>query len=394
MNLYRSLAGEIRATLTGADIPGTLAAASRAGILLRDVTAEAEFSVCVTLSRGDYRRLSALADRRGDLLRPAGRRGLYWDLGRLSRRRVLLAGLAALLALSAYVPGRVVILEVEGNSRIPASRILEAASECGISFGVSRREVRSEKVKNALLEAMPELSWAGVNTYGCRAVITVRERDPEPEQENTGTVSSIVAARDGHILSCDVSRGSGLCAPGQAVTEGQVLISGYTDCGLCITAGRAEGEVMAATSRHLTALTPLDAAAKGRETGVSVKYSLIVGKKRINFDNNSGISGASCDRMVANYHLTLPGGYRLPVTLVKETVTVSELDEVRTGGESVLKGFAAEYLGTQMIAGTITGAVETVTEGDGVWVLEGEYACTEMIGRERAEQNGELHETD
>ena len=394
MNLYRSLAGEVQVAITGADIPGTLAAAGRAGILLRDVITEEPYSVSCTLSRRDYKKLRALAVRRGDLLRLVSRGGLYWDLRRLARRRVLLGGLAALLALALYVPGRVVILEVEGNSAIPANRILEAAAQCGISFGASRREVRSEKVKNALLEAMPELSWAGVNTYGCRAVITVRERDPEPEQEKKGTVSSIIAARDGYILSCDVSRGSGLCAPGQAVKEGQVLISGYTDCGLCITAARAEGEVMAATSRHLTAVTPLETLKKSRETGKSVKYSLIVGKKRINFDNNSGISGASCGRMVANYHLTLPGGYRLPVTLVKEVLTHWEPEPVRTEGEDLLKDFAAGYLGTQMIAGTITGAVETVTEGAGVWVLEGEYACTEMIGRERAEQNGELHETD
>lgn len=44
-------------------------------------------------------------------------------------------------------------------------------------------------MKNALLSAIPELQWAGVNTYGCRAVISVRERtlpERKPEPENRG----------------------------------------------------------------------------------------------------------------------------------------------------------------------------------------------------------------
>ena len=98
--------------------------------------------------------------------------------------------------------------------------------------------------------------------------------------------------------------------------------------------------------------------------------------------------------MVTEYHLTLPGGYRLPVTLVKETIWESELTTADTEAEALLKAFARRCVEDRMIAGTITGGTETITEGDGVWVLTGDYACTEMIGRVRAEQNGELHETD
>ena len=98
--------------------------------------------------------------------------------------------------------------------------------------------------------------------------------------------------------------------------------------------------------------------------------------------------------METNYHLTLPGGYRLPVTLVAETVTASRLTETTADGTAILSDFPEDYLKTQMIAGTVTAAVETITEENGLWLLTGDYACTEMIGRVRAVQNGELHETD
>ena len=393
MGLFRNLAGEVRLRLTGADITASLTRINAAGISLQNVEMVDELTVCFTALRRDYRKIASMAKRRGDTLHVESRQGFYWEIKRMMHRPVLAFGVLFLLVLSWYVPSRICIIEVEGNTTVPTNLILEKAAECGISFGASRREVRSERVKNALLEAMPELSWAGVNTYGCRAVITVRQREPEPAAGETG-VADIVASRDGYILSCDVLSGNGLCHPGQAVQAGDVLISGYTDCGICITATRASGEVVAATRREITAVTPAKCMKKTNASGRWVNYSLIVGKNRINFNNNSGISDASCGRMETNYHLTLPGGYRLPVTLVAETVTTSQLTETTADGTAILSDFPEDYLKTQMIAGTVTAAVETITEVDGVWLLTGDYACTEMIGRVRAVQNGELHETD
>ena len=393
MGLFRNLAGEVRLRLTGADITASLTRINAAGIALRDIDMVDELTVCFTVLRRDYRTIALIAKRRGDFLRVESCRGFYWDMKQMLHRPLLVLGMLFLMVMSCYVPSRIVIIEVEGNTTVPTNLILEKAADCGISFGASRREVRSERVKNALLEAMPELSWAGVNTYGCRAVITVRQREPEPAEAETG-VADIVASRDGYILSCDVLSGSGLCRPGQAVQAGEVLISGYTDCGICITAARASGEVVAATRREITAVTPAKCMKKTEASGQQVNYSLIVGKNRINFNNNSGILDATCGRMVANYHLTLPGGYRLPVTLVAETVTGSHLNERNADGTAILSDFPEDYLKTQMIAGTVTAAVETITEEDGLWLLTGDYACTEMIGRVRAVQNGELHETD
>ena len=57
-----------------------------------------------------------------------------------------------------------------------ARKILERAEYCGVHFGAKAGSVRSEQVKNRLLFEIPELRWAGVNTTGCTAVITVAER--------------------------------------------------------------------------------------------------------------------------------------------------------------------------------------------------------------------------
>lgn len=374
--------------LTCGDILGVLAGANQAGIPLFDIRWKDEITVVFSLRSGKMKEMELLIQKKGGQIRYLGRRGLGWKLRRVIHRPVLLMTVLVLLALSCYIPSRVLFVRIEGNKSIPANQILEAAEKCGIRFGASRRAVRSEKVKNALLSQVPGLEWAGVNTYGCVAVISLRERAEQETAQTEREVSSIVAARDGVILSCTVTRGNGLCVPGQAVKAGEILISGLTDCGICVTATQAQGEVFAFTNRSLTVKMPAQSQKRGSESRSDVKYSLIIGKKRINFYKGSGISGGTCVKMYTEYILSLPGGFPLPIVLVKETVSSCPVwaDDVEESQAAVcLKEFVQRYLQQKMVAGVIVDRLERLTLEADSWTLVGEYGCTEMIGQRQEE---------
>ena len=394
MGLYRSLAGQLRMEITSADTPGFLDAMYKADIHVMDAEPEEELILRFTLRREDRKKVEALCEKRGDSLKCIGHRGLYWLGKRLLRRPVLLVGMALLVYLMVWIPTHVFFIQVEGNSGVPERFILEAAEKSGIRFGASRREVRSERMKNALLEAVPELQWAGVNTYGCVAVISVREKSIAEPSEQEKIVTSIVAASDGVILSATATAGSLLCQPGQAVVEGQVLISGYTDCGLSIQATRASGEIYARTMHMFTVIAPAEYMTRGDVGSKSIRYSLLIGKKRINLWKDSGISGATCGRMYDEYYITLPGGFQLPVALVKETVTEYECETVSRipeNAEAAMMEFAGDYLLTQLIAGNLETSHAAYSRKGAADVLEVTFLCTEMIGRQKAEEIGAIH---
>ena len=239
---------------------------------------------------------------------------------------------------------------------------------------------------------LPELKWAGVNTYGCRAVITVRERDSAEQKGVRSPVRHIVAKRDGIIVSCTVTDGCRACDAGQAVKEGDILISGYTDCGIAIRAEAASGQIFAETNRNLVVITQNQCLRRTALKQKAVRFSLILGKKRINFYKGSGISGATCVKMLTEYVLTLPGGFELPVSLVKECIIPSDTATAETNDhQALLKIIASAYLEEQMISGTVLRKDEILSEAAGLWVLEGQYACIEQIGVERDEKIGDLH---
>lgn len=390
MGMFRSLAGMVSVELTSADVPGMLTAINSIGITILHTRKKDDLTVVMEISRADYRRLRALIMKRGESLRILSRSGVYWTFKGLLKRPVLIFGMTFLFLLMMYAPSRIFFVRVEGCDTVPALLIVEQAEKCGIHFGSSRARVRSEKVKNDLLNAIPELQWAAVNTSGCVATISVREKTPAAEAKPNYGVSSIIAVRDGIVTDCTATKGNLLCKTGQAVKAGEVLISGYTDCGLQIRATRADGEVYAQTQRQMTAVLPAGMEQKGEVQKVEQKYSLLFGKKRINFYKGSGISDTSCDKMYTQYFLTLPGGFRLPVALTVETLVFHDKMTVCAEQDAVLEDmgrYCERYLLDQMISGSIISRKRTVEASDEVYVLYEEYTCQEMIGRVKNEES-------
>ena len=297
------------------------------------------------------------------------------------------SGILLLLILGSYLPTRVLFFQVEGNITVPTNLILETAAECGICFGASRSEIRSEKMKNALLEAMPQLQWAGINTNGCVGIISVRERALTQTENTDRGVASIVATRDAVITSCTARKGNLLCKAGQAVKAGQILISGYTDCGFAIQATKAEGEIFGRTERKIKTAALRKCENRVSATVRQTKYALILGKNRINLYFGSGISDTRCVKMYEEMYVVLPGGFQLPICIVKESWSMYDA-EVSTGKRNCqqLEKFGVQYLLSQMVAGRIIQQEVSVVEAEDVSVLEGQYACEEMIGQLRSEE--------
>lgn len=380
--------GKMKASVVCADLAGFLSDMEKAEIVIEMANQHEEMTLFFSFSRRDYQKLRKLCDKKGYTLQITGRTGPYWTALAMLQRPVLLAGMLLLIFLSLWTPGRVFFVFVEGNNQTPTNLILEQAASCGISFGAERRLVRSENMKNVLLQRLPQLQWAGVNTYGCVAVISVTERMAEGQKPIKDGVYSIYANVDGVVREVTVTGGSAVCTVGQTVKAGDLLISGFTDCGLCIRAGRAKGEVFGETVRNISAELPTDYCARGVITGSRKKISLIIGKKRINFDKNSGILGGECVKIYTEEYGILPGGFRLPIVMVIEEFQYYEIQSFSLENpECILLPFMEAYLRTQMLAGRILTQDRTVTEEDGVYRIDGIYGCYEMIGVLRPEES-------
>ena len=204
--------------ISAADIPGLLTKICNQGISLFDVKFTDELDAEASVMIKDIPRLINEIKRSGGIcaiIKPALSKSA---LQVLSKRIILSLGLLLIILLTVLLPNRILFVKVIGNYAVPERLILTKAEECGITIGSFREKIRNEDIKNTLLSSIPQLQWVGVNTKGCVAEITVREKTGKIQrQEIDGIVSNIIANQDVIIIAKTILQGTGVCEVGQAV---------------------------------------------------------------------------------------------------------------------------------------------------------------------------------
>ncbi len=367
--------------ITSADPAGVLQKIQQTGVCIYDVVSLDAFSIQFTASRKDIRTIIKLCEKRGDRVDIEGITGLICYMRNILRRPLILVGVLVWLCLALWLPTRILFVRVSGAERLTDTYILECAADCGIQMGASSKDVRSESVKNALLSKIPELGWAGVNTAGCVATVCVQEKNTENKATDQISLSDILAMQDAVVREIIVHSGTPLCQPGQAVKRGQALISSYRDNGQILEFTGASGEVYGDTKRNIQANALLKGYKRTRIISTSKNFYVIIGKKTINFNKDSGILDGSCVKMYEVKECVLPGGFALPVSFVTETITLYETEQITFSAEDCvwLKAYTRNYLENEMIAGSILS--ESITEDftEEVYLIRGVYNCREMI---------------
>ena len=375
---------QITACITSANIEQTITKAVNAGVTFKNIVKCDSLSVQIVVDRRYYPTMKRLVEKAGGEIRLISQKGILRRLSVLKRRPVLVFGLLLYFVLMFYVPSRIFFIQVDGNRTLTDAQIIMEANHSGLQFGAPRRSIRSERIKNDLLSSLPQLRWAGVNTYGCVAVISVQEQIvPEKKDTYTG-VGSIVAKYDGVVDRVVATRGTVMCTVGQAVKKNQILVSGYTDCGLLIRATTAQGEVYGKTARELSSVVPAHYISRVGKVDKEVNFGIIFGKNLIKLKKCSGISERECVKISKEYYLTLPGGFELPVGFVKETI-LSHSSEVGYLSEEEaarrICNLSQQYLQSTMVAGTVLSHRHQLFRTEEVYVQQEKFACREMIGQ-------------
>ena len=389
MKLARFFNSLLRLEITSADVFKTLEMMNRAGIEVDDVRYCSDLTMEVTIKSKNHKKARKIMNRKGDSYKILAKYGAVWVLKSMAKRPLLTCGFAFLLLLALYLPSRIFVVDVEGNQCVESRYILETAAECGLRFGALGRDVRSEKLKNALLAEIPELKWVGINTNGSKAIISVKEKSTVNKQADTLRVSEIVAATDGIVMENTVLQGAPLCKIGDAVVKGQVLISGDVDCGSITKKCDAQGEIFAYTIRNLDVVSVMEHLNRREATNEKTNFSVIIGKKQIKFYKDSGISDSTCVKMKKEYPVELPGGLKIPVTFIVEHIYEYKTDvEISSGDEPKwLVEYSSRYLKSQMVAGSILSKNVQLSSAENATYLNASYRCYEMIGRAKYEES-------
>lgn len=240
--------------------------------------------VLFTLYAKDYKKLHKIKQRTQARVKLAEKSGFPFRFRRMLRRPGLLFGTALGVALMLFLSGFYWEMTISGED-IPyaESEILAAAKRVGVYIGAPR-STDTALASVALLEELPELSWASFNTEGCTVQLELRTSVTKAEGAEHDGTGDIVASRAGLIHSITAQNGTVLVKVGSACAAGQVLVSGITQVGdpydpeynpvRCFYT-RARAEILAETQRTFTASCPLSTETV-RETDLGTQRALYI----------------------------------------------------------------------------------------------------------------------
>lgn len=369
------------------------------GVAFWDVEQPDEHTLRLTVAWTDRGGLDELAARAGCVICQGERKGLPPFLLRFRKRYALLVGLALALAAVSVLSRFVLVIDVEGNARVPSATIHAALDRAGLRPGCYGPSLAAREIANTALLELPELSWMTVNLHGIRAEVLVRERveppefDPQDDQRG-----DIVARAPGIVTALEVYAGDAAVDKGATVLPGDVLIRGsvelqpppYSEDAPLYVPVRAMGQVEGRTWRTLQASIPLTAQVKVATGEEESRWSASFFSRRVNFYQNSGIPFTRYDKITKTWVLKLPGDLTLPFTLRREVCRA--YDTVPAAVEPQAAQTMLEQQLTRRLAELLDGRGEVVSqsfsasEADGALTVTLSAECREELGTFRPQE--------
>ena len=390
VNLLR---GSVRLVVTGAFPERFLNLCALRGTAFWAVEWPDSHTLRLTVAWKDRKGLEELAQRSGCEVREEERGGVPPFLLRFRRRYAFWVGLALAMTAVCVLNRFVLVVDVEGNDRVPTQAILTELRRQGLRPGVYGPSLALKDISNEALLQLEDLSWMAVNLHGIRAQVVVRERIHKPELVDETVMGDIVAEAPGIITHLEAWSGDAAVEEGATVLPGDVLIRGsiqmdppqWSEEPPMWMPVRAMGKAEGRTWRTLTAAIPLTAQVKaytGEEAG---RWSVTILGGRRDFFQKGGIPFERYDKITKTWNLTLPGDMVLPFSLSRETYRAYETVEAPIDPEAARTMLEERLLlQLQKLLGDTGQEVShsfSVREVDGMLAVTLAAECREELGR-------------
>lgn len=225
--------------------------------------------------------------------------GIPFFVARYRHRYGLFAGIIVIFIMVLLSCLVVWDIRVTGNSSLTEAQVEDELRRQGFCVGsfIHARDV--DIITNKLLSSSEKISWMSINFRGNVAEVQIREKEKAPKEtfseDKERTNTNIVAKKNGIIERLEVLRGRAAVKEGDAVNEGDLLITGIieTKHGELRTES-ALGRVFAVTNHTFNVEIPLEYEKKVKKDSFCNKKSIIFFSKRINIYRNSGKPDTNC----------------------------------------------------------------------------------------------------
>ena len=205
---------------------------------------------CCTMA-SNYKIIRRLSHRTSAKIRVKKKRGLPFVLHRNRNRAGLLIGAVLFLVIMKVLSLFVWTFDISGSQNISYNQAKEVLEEVGIYEGVYGDFESLNNIRNRAMILLGSVSWLSLNIDGSHGEIAIDDSVLKGDIVDKSVPGNIKAECDAQILRVDAYSGAPVVQSGDAVVEGNLLISGVVENELGgISLVNPDGVVWAKTERE------------------------------------------------------------------------------------------------------------------------------------------------
>lgn len=228
IRIIRWLLGYVKFTFQNGFTEGFINDCFKNNLNIKDI-AETENGITAAADVKTYFQLHRIAFRHGGRVKAVKRKGLPFFLHPLKNRWGILAGIAFSVFLISFMGGFIWNVTVVGNDRVTDARIVDYLAQNGFKTGVRWNDTDKENLEFGVMAEFDEVSWISINKIGSLALVEINETRNKPSITDDSKITNVVASEDGVITHVTALGGWSQVKAGDAVSKGDLLISGVNE---------------------------------------------------------------------------------------------------------------------------------------------------------------------
>ncbi len=227
--LWAFFAGYVVITVESRRLEKFLNLALARNILFWDVTFKRRNGLTMKVSIAGFKPLRHIARQTDSTVRIKSKKGWPFFWIKIRKRKMLAVGLLFFLTTIYFFSTFVWFVDLQHREQLKylsEEEIMEEIYSMGLRPGVPNWNFNLRELEKELAVRLPKLSWVGITLEGTKATVEIVEKTLPPEDEGAKQPADVIAAKDGVVEEILVIVGEAVAKEGDAVSAGEVLISG------------------------------------------------------------------------------------------------------------------------------------------------------------------------
>ena len=226
--LYKYIKGYLIVKITGYSLERFLTLCCRNDINIWNLQSnDYEYKFCIRIV--DFYKLKPFLRKTRTHIRILDKKGLPFFFNRYRKRKIFFAGLFLCAGMLVILSQFIWEIDFKGNVSLTDDVLLKFLSTQNVYSGIQKSKINSDDLKKAIRNNFNEVIWTSVEISGTRMIVYIKENENIlPVDNNPDIPSSIIADKDGIIISIITRQGTPMVKAGDEIKKGTLLVDGKT----------------------------------------------------------------------------------------------------------------------------------------------------------------------